>query len=910
MGGRLEPAFGTASGAGTGGQALTVESAPTALAGLAALIFIALVAWRPLIGAGAMVLGTPLTAGLGRGTVVPMLRVSEAITLLVVAGVTLHLIPRRRQRALSGLDVMVVAFVVGSVLIPALVLFVGQTSIEVERWRTLLVPATYLVFYLIFSRLDLSESKVRLLLNLAMATSVVVGVVAIAQLADVPGVRELVRTFFLEPPGQETGSVYRPTSFLEHYSSVGAYALLNYSLALALAVVRHPGFSSRWLGAVMAINLVALLASQTYAPVLGLVAATTLIVWFGRRVPRQLSLSAVVLLVGVVFFASQVGARLQEQNFDTANPTTPDSVQVRVGYWQEIFLPVLAEHIWLGTGTILPSEVPEQLTNYTDNEYLSQAFRAGVMGLALLLGIYLVIGVVGWRTRAAPNPSLRAIGATAVAYAAVVALMGTTAEYLTFAGVGQQFWMVMGMLSALRYAAAAPSPARVVILKPPAPIGLQGARLPGVTTAMAAVQRLAPAGGLIHSSSLVFLGTTSARFLGFLFSVAAARFLLPANYGLLAYGIAIVGLAAILIQNAPNGMARFLALHQGNRAEQDVHLTNWLAVIAIMVALSLVLAIPGALLAGLRGWMLVGILSNLLGLAVLETYRAAQRATAHYAALTSFVVVANFAQLAGIVVAAVMGHRNAALFFNIYGLSSVVALFIMLPLAPLPASFVRRALDRGRVKAAALFFRPLLLQTAFFAVWAGADLILVQRLMSATAAGNYAVARTLASVLALAPSAISNALFARVAQLSGRRLRAYVLGVLGLTAAVTVPLFIVLAIFGKLLITFMFGSKYPFAAESLTLLGGGMALYGFYLVLETAWVALGHPEIDALATGTAMVTTVAAGFLLIPRLGLTGAALASGAGVLAMLAVIGTFTVREWYGGRAVPEGEHHARAG
>jgi O-antigen/teichoic acid export membrane protein len=137
-----------------------------------------------------------------------------------------------------------------------------------------------------------------------------------------------------------------------------------------------------------------------------------------------------------------------------------------------------------------------------------------------------------------------------------------------------------------------------------------------------------------------------------------------------------------------------------------------------------------------------------------------------------------------------------------------------------------------------------------------------------------------------------------------------VLGVLGLTAAVTVPLFIVLAIFGKLLITFMFGSKYPFAAESLTLLGGGMALYGFYLVLETAWVALGHPEIDALATGTAMVTTVAAGFLLIPRLGLTGAALASGAGVLAMLAVIGTFTVREWYGGRAVPEGEHHARAG
>ena len=53
--------------------------------------------------------------------------------------------------------------------------------------------------------------------------------------------------------------MYRPTSLLGHFSAVGAFALFNMILAVALAAARHRGFSSVWLGVVMALNVAAML---------------------------------------------------------------------------------------------------------------------------------------------------------------------------------------------------------------------------------------------------------------------------------------------------------------------------------------------------------------------------------------------------------------------------------------------------------------------------------------------------------------------------------------------------------------------------------------------------------------------------------------------------------------------------
>jgi ABC-type thiamin/hydroxymethylpyrimidine transport system permease subunit len=65
-------------------------------------------------------------------------------------------------------------------------------------------------------------------------------------------------------------------------------------------------------------------------------------------------------------------------------------------------------------------------------------------GEALLLLMLGAVLVTGWRCRGSPVPMAATIGASSAAFVVALAVMGTTAEYLTYAGVAQAFWMVVG----------------------------------------------------------------------------------------------------------------------------------------------------------------------------------------------------------------------------------------------------------------------------------------------------------------------------------------------------------------------------------------------------------------------------------------------------------------------------------
>ena len=376
-------------------------------------------------------------------------------------------------------------------------------------------------------------------------------------------------------------------------------------------------------------------------------------------------------------------------------------------------------------------------------------------------------------------------------------------------------------------------------------------------------------------------------------------------FGLLAYALAIVNISAVLVTNAPAGLARFIARQHGDRRGQDAHFSNWVMVIAAMLVVSLVLVIPVALIAGLGGWMLIGVMANLVGLAVLYTYREAQRGLERFGAMTVFYIAGNVIQLAAILVFAARGWRSPALFLTVYGLSSGVPLLLMHPVRPIALSFVRESISWQRMIAVARYIRPAVLQTIFFSVWLGADLVLVERLLGLQAAGNYAAAKTLAITVSLPPNAIASTLISRVARLSERTLRTDLLRVITLALAITVPVFAGLTILRDPIIAIVFGAKYPHAAEPLVALALGMGLHGTYLILESIWLGLGRPIIDAIATGAGMVCTVALGFILIAPVGLTGAAIAFAAGAAVQVGVIGGFTVWAIY--RAAPRFGHLA---
>lgn len=405
------------------------------------------------------------------------------------------------------------------------------------------------------------------------------------------------------------------------------------------------------------------------------------------------------------------------------------------------------------------------------------------------------------------------------------------------------------------------------------------------------LRRLAPELDLVRSSAIVLTGFSIARLLGFLFSVAAARLLAPSDFGRLTYALALSTIASVLLSSSPVGLSRFLARHADDRGEQQSYLSNWLTVVGVLLAISLVAAIVISILGGLDAWMTAGVAANVVGITVLETYREVQRGLGRFGAMTWFYCLANLLQLLAIFSAAAIGWRSPSLFVMIYGCSSLAAWLVVEWIAPVSIGFGLSTLDRRRFLAVLRFTRPLLIQSVFFAIWFSADLLFVQRTMGTTATGNYGAAKTLANALWLGPTAIGMALVPRVARLPENELRRYLLGVLALAAVVTAPPVAAMWMFSRPLVLVAFGDHYPDAAGPLGILAVGMGLHGLYIILFNLWVGLGRPFINMVSAAAGMVCTVVAALLLVPPFGLLGAATSFSLGSAARVVTIAVFTV-------------------
>ncbi|HKF78900.1 MAG TPA: glycosyltransferase, partial [Candidatus Dormibacteraeota bacterium] len=911
----------------------------TGAAGGVALLI--LTARRPALACALLALAIPLTAGMARGAVVPLLRVNEALLLVVAAGLLVHHLFRWRAQAYRGLDLVVLGFSAVNVVVPWAVILLSGADAALDDWLLVLAPIQYLVVYLVYSRTEFTPADLRLFFNVCMLASIPVAAVAAAEALNIGGVRDLLAGYYPKAPQPSWDRVYRPASLLGHYSAVGAFGLLNLLLALALAATRQPGFPRWWLSLVVGANLLSMVASETYAPLAVLPVGAVAVLLVVRRVPwSALAAGLPVLGAAAVALWPSVSGRVGAQ-FGGAGGgiALPETMQTRIDYWQAFFIPALLNHgPWLGTGTLIPAEVPHSLVDFVDNGYLWELFRAGVPGLAMLVVMLVAVAAAAWATRISEDPSIRVLGAVCLGGVVSVVLLDTTSEYLTFTGVSQEFWMFTGLLSgavvAARSAAAAPgarrstAPAARGVRPGPLPVGgrIRVNELPGAVHANGALAaelvpvvridrqagrppglravlgRLGPEGMLVRASAAVLAGFGLARAFGFLFQVVAGRELSPVGYGRLTYALAVANVAAVLLTTAPLGLSRFLSRSGDNRAEQGAYFVNWLAVVGLVLGASAVGTAVFAGPAGLGGWLLVGLLANLLGVAALETYREVQRGLGGYTLQSVFYVLANAVQLAVVLFASWHGWRSPEVFLIVYGLSSVAALVLVAPVSRGPRVALREL--RWRRMARILgFMRPVLLQAIFWNVWFNADLILLLHLRGAAETGTYAAAKTIANGLLLVPTAVAFVFAPRVAQLAEAEVRGHLVRVLALTAAVSLPMAIGVAAVARPLTGDVFGGRYAAAAVPLVVLLAGVVPYGLKSVLASLWLGLGHPVVETFSSAAGMTVTVATGLWLIPRAGGAGAAAAFSAGALAQLVVGGAVTA--WAFGARSPRVRH-----
>lgn len=155
------------------------------------------------------------------------------------------------------------------------------------------------------------------------------------------------------------------------------------------------------------------------------------------------------------------------------------------------------------------------------------------------------------------------------------------------------------------------------------------------------------------------------------------------------------------------------------------------------------------------------------------------------------------------------------------------------------------------------------------------DVVLVAAFVSTTALGYYAVAFGTAELLWQIPFALGPMLFPKMSALSLEENAKVAAATCRRALFVTLFPTIGLIIVGKFLIEFVYGSEFGEGVTAFYILAPSAMIYTIQKVLGSALSARGMPEIGIYTGLVSVPATIIFGLLLIPSMGIEGAALAS-----------------------------------
>jgi O-antigen/teichoic acid export membrane protein len=168
------------------------------------------------------------------------------------------------------------------------------------------------------------------------------------------------------------------------------------------------------------------------------------------------------------------------------------------------------------------------------------------------------------------------------------------------------------------------------------------------------------------------------------------------------------------------------------------------------------------------------------------------------------------------------------------------------------------------------------------------DALIVNAFVGPIGVGIYGASVTLAELLWQLPNSVGFVIFPKAAGTDHEAMNRFTPRVFWIVLVISSMGAIVLALFGRLVIHIILSDAFLDAYVPLLALLPGVVLLGAGKVLTNDIAGRGYPHYNSIVAGFALVITVALDLLLIPRMGVVGAALASTAAYSAtfILAVV------------------------
>ncbi|CAD6491117.1 MAG: Polysaccharide biosynthesis protein [Candidatus Argoarchaeum ethanivorans] len=395
---------------------------------------------------------------------------------------------------------------------------------------------------------------------------------------------------------------------------------------------------------------------------------------------------------------------------------------------------------------------------------------------------------------------------------------------------------------------------------------------------------------IAKGTGIVFIGTMIGMFLGFIGTVIIVRYLTTSEYGLFSLALTVGIIAGISNLGIGEGATRYIAYFRGQQASKKIS--------GVIVASVQITVIASVLCS-----VLVFLSSDAISLAILQNNDLST-------ILKILSITIPFSVLSGTVISIFRGFGvvNAKVYFNdvflqilrisffaavvFLGLSLIGAVYAYLGVVVITcAALVVYAVKKvpvlvGKVrgyepmrKELLLFSLPLFGQGILAIIIISTDKLMLGYFKTAEVVGLYSVASTLANLIPIFLTSLAFIYVPIVSQLYAKNLldeirRTYAVLTKWVFSA-ALPIFLIMFLFPDSVLNILFGARYMQAGIALQLLALGFFTHSFLGPNGMTLMVMGKTRILLVFALIQTIMNVSLNFLLIPPMGIAGAAVAS-----------------------------------
>lgn len=417
------------------------------LLGVLGALFVLVTLNRPIYLCYMVLLATVFTSGMERGKLIPLLVPNEPVLILAIglAIPAIFTIHRSRNTTNSGLITTgIIVFSAGISIIPLLVYFVRGVGLTTSELFSLVAPLQYILVYLVFRYLPVNSTEVRSILRLMLISAAIVGIVGLLQAMRVGFVLDLLNKWYPSHHEEEALSYGRVSSVLGAWNSLGTFLILNIIVLRAISIVRPP-LIGRLTFLIVGLSCVGcLLASGSYASIVGLVVGLLLFEFFDPKGGTVIVFFFLSVPVLAFLLRDNILARFAFQT--RYGNLVPQTLLFRFWLWKNVFWPVIQKNWLWGFHPIIPSTLAWQ---YAESQYITLWLRSGIF--SLLAHLLWVSATLMWlyRNICTSDGLRRSLSISAFVIIVILSIMGLTNAVFNYSSVSEYLWIMIGLTGAL-----------------------------------------------------------------------------------------------------------------------------------------------------------------------------------------------------------------------------------------------------------------------------------------------------------------------------------------------------------------------------------------------------------------------------------------------------------------------------